>query len=64
LNIPYHFSESLKTVFGLELHKFLDADPDPGYFRHWIRDGKIRIRDKNPGFATLLLTCFMNKYPD
>jgi hypothetical protein len=28
---------------------------DPDSFRPWIRDpdGKIRIRDKHPGFATL-----------
>ncbi len=26
---------------------------DPGSFRPWIRDGKIWIRDKHPGFATL-----------
>ena len=28
-------------------------DPEP--FSPWIRDGKIRIRDKHPGSATLLI---------
>jgi hypothetical protein len=52
LNITDHFSESLgNSFFGLNLHIFLDADP--GYFKPWVRDGKIRIRDKHPGFATL-----------
>jgi hypothetical protein len=27
---------------------------DPESFGPWIRDGKIRIRDKHPGSATLL----------
>ncbi len=30
MNIPDHISESLETVFGLKILKFLDADPDPG----------------------------------
>jgi hypothetical protein len=28
--IPKSFSESLETVFGLKIHKFFYADPDPG----------------------------------
>ncbi len=32
---------------------FVDADPDPESFWPWIREGKIWIRDKYPGFATL-----------
>jgi len=33
-----------------------DPDPGPGAFLSWIRvqNGKIRIRDKHPGSATLL----------
>jgi hypothetical protein len=29
--------------------------PDPESVRPWIRDGKIRIRDKLPGSATLVV---------
>ncbi len=32
---------------------FFDADPGSGIFLTLIRDGKIRIRDKHPGSATL-----------
>jgi hypothetical protein len=28
--IPYHISESLETIFGLEILKFFYANPDPG----------------------------------
>jgi hypothetical protein len=34
---------------------FLDMVLDPGYLRPWIRDEKIRNRDKHPGSGTLLL---------
>jgi len=30
MNIPDHITESLETVFGLKIHKFFDADADPG----------------------------------
>jgi hypothetical protein len=30
MNIPDHISESLETIFGLEMLKFFDADPVPG----------------------------------
>jgi hypothetical protein len=30
MNIPDHFSESLKPVFGLKILKFFVTDPDPG----------------------------------
>ncbi len=30
MNIPDHISESLKTIFGLNILKFFDVDPDPG----------------------------------
>jgi hypothetical protein len=55
MNIPDHFFVSLETVFRLKMLKFFVADPDlfdPG---SEIRDGKIRIRDKHPGSATLVL---------
>ncbi len=28
MNIPDHFSERLETVFGLQILKFFDADPE------------------------------------
>jgi hypothetical protein len=31
--------------FWVKNFKFFDADPDPGSFRPWTRDGKIRILD-------------------
>jgi hypothetical protein len=67
MNIPDHFSESLDTVFSVKntVPKFFDADPDPGSGIFLtlnpgsvIRDGKIRIRDKHPGSATLLQAQF------
>jgi hypothetical protein len=45
INIPDHFSESLKQFFGLKVLKFFQADTDPESFKPWIRDGKVRIRD-------------------
>jgi hypothetical protein len=57
MSITDNISESLETIFWVQLLKF-DADPgfrnlfDPG---SGIRDGKIRseIGDKHPGSATL-----------
>jgi hypothetical protein len=50
--IPDHISESLETIFGLKIQKFVDVDPDLGSgirnlfdSESGIRDGKIRIRD-------------------
>ncbi len=53
MNIPDHISESLETIFSSKILKFIDADPDPesGIFEHWIRDGKIRIR--NTAYANI-----------
>jgi hypothetical protein len=45
MNNPDNISESLETIFGLKILKFFDADPDPGSFWLWIRDGKIRVLD-------------------
>jgi hypothetical protein len=51
MNIPDHISESLKTIFRLNILKFGIRNLfDPG---SGIRDGKIRIRDKHSGSATL-----------
>ncbi len=47
------FPRAWKQFFGLKILKFVDADPE--YFWPWIRDGKIRIRDKHPGSETLIL---------
>jgi hypothetical protein len=57
MSIPDNFSERLETVFRVKNTKFFDADPDPGSgtFSPWIRDGKNRIWDKHPGYATLML---------
>jgi hypothetical protein len=66
--IPYPISRiifpSFVQFFGLNILKFFVklkfsvADPDPGSGAFhtpgwWIRDGKIRNRDKHPGSATL-----------
>jgi hypothetical protein len=42
-----YFRELRNIFFGLIILKFFDAIRflDPGSFRPWIRDGKIRIRD-------------------
>jgi hypothetical protein len=30
MNIADYISESLETIFWVKIHKFFDADPDPG----------------------------------
>ncbi len=32
MNILDHISESLETIFGVKIHKFFDANADPGIF--------------------------------
>jgi hypothetical protein len=52
----YHISESLETIFWVKILQFCDADADPGIFLTLDPGsgmGKIRIRDKHPGSATL-----------
>jgi hypothetical protein len=34
-----------KQFYGLKILKFFDADPNPGSFGPWKRDGNIRTRD-------------------
>jgi hypothetical protein len=64
MNISHHIFVSLETIFLVEILKFFDADSrsgiivalDPG----WKTFGSginIRIRDKHPGSATLVLLC-------
>ncbi len=57
MNILDHISESLEQYFRLKLLQFFDADSGSGseifLTLDGIRDGKIRIRDKHPGSATL-----------
>jgi hypothetical protein len=53
---PDHISESLGTIFWVNILKFFDAAPDPG-----SRIEKIRIRDTHPGSATLVFNVF--SYP-
>jgi len=49
MNNRDHISESLETIFGLKyILKFFDADRGSGM-------EKIKIWDKNPGSATLLM---------
>ncbi len=51
-----HISESLETIFWAKILQFCDADADPGIFLTpdpGSGMGKIRIRDKHPGSATL-----------
>jgi hypothetical protein len=47
MNNPDHTSESLGTIFGVEIRKFFDEDPG-------LKKFGSRIRDKHPGSATLL----------
>jgi hypothetical protein len=49
MNNPDHVSESLETIFWVKILKFFDADPGSD-------KEKIRIRDKHPGSATLLIS--------
>jgi hypothetical protein len=55
---PGSYFRELRKIFGLNILKFFDADPDPG-FGIFLTLGpgsgteKIRIRDKHPGSATL-----------
>jgi hypothetical protein len=49
MNNPDHSSERLETIFWVKILKYFVADEESG-----IGDGNIRIRDKNPGSATLL----------
>jgi hypothetical protein len=57
MNIPDHISESLETSFWVKILKFFDADLDPGIlFDPGTGMEKIRIRDKHPGSATLVLS--------
>ncbi len=52
MNVPVLIFENLiSDIFGLKIltGTFLDADPDSGSCQPWIRD-------KHPGFATLLWT--------
>jgi hypothetical protein len=46
MNNPDHISQSLKTICWVKILQFFDADPRSGM-------GKIWIRDKHPGSATL-----------
>jgi hypothetical protein len=38
MNNPDHIFESLKTIFGVKILKFFDADPGPGMEKILIRD--------------------------
>ncbi len=51
-NIPDHISESLETIFRVKILELFDADP--GIFLTLDPEWEIRIRDKHPGFATLV----------
>jgi hypothetical protein len=56
MNILVHISENLETIFGLKILNSLMwiQIRAPESCLSWIRDRKIRIRDKHPGSATLL----------
>jgi hypothetical protein len=61
MNNQDHISESVETIFWVKILKFFfDADPGSGMKKNRSRDPgwkKCRsgIRDKHPGFASLLL---------
>ncbi len=57
MKIPDHLSKSLERVFWVKIHKFFDADPDPGSFRPWIRDPGWKNSDRDPQH------CFLQSIP-
>ncbi len=63
MTISDYFSESWKTVLRLKIHKFFDAGADPESFWPWIRDRKIRIRDKHTGSATRVPLVYGSEQP-
>ena len=63
MNNPDYISESLETIFWVQILKFSDVDSESGMekFESVIRDLKWKklgsgIRDKHPGSATLFHT--------
>jgi hypothetical protein len=60
MNNPNHFSESLETIFWVEILKFFDAHPGWEKFGSGMWVGKVRIGDKHPGSATLGTTAISN----
>ncbi len=57
INNPDHISESLETICGVKILKFLVADPGSGMEKIRIRDGKNSNPGsgiKHPGSATLI----------
>jgi hypothetical protein len=57
MNNPDHISESLETISWVTILNFFDVNPGSR-----IRDGKILIRYKHPGCATLHAN--MRQYKD
>ncbi len=55
MNNPVHISESLETIFWVKILTFFDADPGSGVEKFGFGMEKIRIRDKHPGSAILLI---------
>ncbi len=60
MNNLNHISESLETNFWAKILKFFDAGPGSGMEKILIRDPsmekiRIRIRDKHPGSATMVI---------
>jgi hypothetical protein len=60
MNNPYHISESLETIFWVKILKYFMRIRDPGWkkFGSGMEKigsgmGKIKIRDKHLGSATL-----------
>ncbi len=45
LDLGSYFRELINNFWVKKILIFFDADPDPGSFWSWIRDGKIRNRD-------------------
>jgi hypothetical protein len=61
MNNPDHISEYLQTIFWVKILKIFYADPEwtkcgSGWKKFGSGMEKIRIRDKHPGSATLLLS--------
>jgi hypothetical protein len=62
MNTRIIFPRALKPFFWVNILKFFDAGTESRMENLGIRDGKIRIRDKHPGSATLARLCPPHKY--
>ncbi len=63
LNKPDHISKSSETIFWVKNTLMWIRIRGPESFWPWIREGKIRIRDKHPGYVTLGISFVLRSKP-